>query len=763
MTDKTISLKVQEAYQEEAYKGIVRIDSQTMREIGVKSGEIVEIKGGRTSVGIVDRAYPSDIGQRIIRMDGIIRRNARTGIGEEVKVQKADVREAKTITIAPAQQGVMIQAANPSLFKQGLLGRAVTKGDVISLGGAKRRKRTMSGSPFEDIFNVFEEINSTSFGFGSLKFIVADIDPSKQPAIITENTSLKISSKTVEVKEGEEKIPEVNYEDIGGLQEEIKKIREMVELPLKNPEIFESLGISPPKGVLLHGPPGTGKTLLAKAVATETNANFILVNGPELLSKFYGETEKKIRKLFEDAEKNAPTIIFIDEIDAIAPKREETYGEVERRMVSQLLTVMDGLNSRGRVIVIGATNRQNSLDPALRRPGRFDREINIGVPNKEGRLKILQIHTRNMPLTKDVDLVAIASKTHGFVGADLESLCKEAAMNVIRREMPKLNLKEGEISQELKARLQVTKDDFIAARKIVRPSSLREVLVEAPDVKWTDVGGLDSLKEELKEAIEWPLKYPQTFTRMGIKPPRGILMYGPPGTGKTLLAKAVANESESNFILVKGPELLTKWVGESEKGVRKIFEKARETSPTIIFFDEIDALATRRGLDSGSQVTERVVNALLAEMDGLEELNDVVVLAATNRPDLVDPALMRPGRFDRIIATQLPDEKTRLAVLKVHTRTIPLAKDVNLEEINKKLEFFNGADIQGLCREAAMAALRKDKESTEVTQANFEKALEKIMPSLQQEEIKKYKTIEEKYLKAARVAQQKPINQSYLG
>ncbi len=763
MTDKTISLKVQEAYQEEAYKGIVRIDSQTMREIGVKSGEIVEIQGGRTSVGIVDRAYPSDIGQKIIRMDGIIRRNARTGIGEEVKIKKADVREAKTITIAPAQQGVMIQAANPALFKQGLLGRAVTKGDVISLGGAKRRKRTMSGSPFEDIFNVFEEINSTSFGFGSLKFIVADLDPSKQPAIITENTSLKISAKTVEVKEGEEKIPEVNYEDIGGLQEEIKKIREMVELPLKNPEIFESLGISPPKGVLLHGPPGTGKTLLAKAVATETNANFILVNGPELLSKFYGETEKKIRKLFEDAEKNAPTIIFIDEIDAIAPKREETYGEVERRMVSQLLTVMDGLNARGRVIVIGATNRQNSLDPALRRPGRFDREINIGVPNKEGRLKILQIHTRNMPLTKDVDLEAIASKTHGFVGADLESLCKEAAMNVIRREMPKLNLKEGEVSSDLKSKLQVKKEDFVAARKIVRPSSLREVLVEAPDVKWTDVGGLDSLKGELKEAIEWPLKYPHTFNKMGIKPPRGILMYGPPGTGKTLLAKAVANESESNFILVKGPELLTKWVGESEKGVRKIFEKARETSPTIIFFDEIDALATRRGLDSGSQVTERVVNALLAEMDGLEELTDVVVLAATNRPDLVDPALMRPGRFDRIIATQLPDEKTRLEVLKVHTRTIPLAKDVNLEEVNKKLEDFNGADIQGLCREAAMVALRANKESTEVTMANFEKAIEKIMPSLKQEEIEKYKNIEEKYLKAARVAQQKPIKQSYLG
>ena len=762
MAEKKIKLKVQEAYQEEAYKGIVRIDSQTMREIGVKAGDIVEITGGRSTVGIVDRAYPSDIGQKIIRMDGIIRRNARTGIGENVSIKKADVREAKTITIAPAQQGVMIQAANPELFKQGLLGRAVMKGDIISLGGAKRRKRTMTGSPFEDIFNVFEELGTPAFGFGSLKFIVADLNP-KDIAIITENTTLKISSKTIEVTEAEEKVPEVTYEDIGGLDEEVTKIREMVELPLKNPEIFESLGISPPKGVLLHGPPGTGKTLLAKAVANETNANFILVNGPELLSKFYGETEKKIRNLFEEAEKNAPSIIFIDEIDAIAPKREDTYGEVERRMVSQLLTVMDGLNARGRVIVIGATNRQNSLDPALRRPGRFDREITIGVPNKEGRLKILKIHTRNMPLTKDVDLEAISSKTHGFVGADLESLCKEAAMNVIRRELPNFNVKDGEVSQELRSNLKVTAEDFIAARKLVRPSSLREVLVEAPDVNWTDIGGLVELKEELREAIEWPLKFPTTFQRMGIKPPRGILMYGPPGTGKTLLAKAVANESESNFILVKGPELLTKWVGESEKGVRKIFEKARQTAPTIIFFDEIDALATRRGLDAGSQVTERVVNALLAEMDGLEELTDVVVLAATNRPDLVDPALMRPGRFDRIISTTLPGEKTRLEILKVHTKDMPLAENVNFEELNKKLEEFNGADIQGLCREAGMMALRKDKDSKTVTHADFEKALEKTMPSLKQEDIKKYKTIEDKYLRAARVAQQQPVRQTYMG
>ncbi len=763
MTEKTSSVKVQEAYQEEAYKGIVRIDSQTMREIGVKAGDIIEIIGGRTTLGIVDRAYPSDIGQQIIRMDGLIRRNARTGIGESVKIKKAEIREAKAITIAPAQQGVMIQAANPEIFKQGLLGRAVVKGDIISLGGTKRRRRTMEDSPFEEIFNVFEDLTGPAFGFGSLKFVVADLNP-KAPAIITENTSLKISSKSVDVAEAEEKAPEVTYEDIGGLEEEVKKIREMVELPLRNPQIFESLGISPPKGVLLHGPPGTGKTLLAKAVASETNANFILVNGPELLSKFYGETEKKIRNLFEDAEKNAPTIIFIDEIDAIAPKREDTYGEVERRMVSQLLTMMDGLKSRGRVIVIGATNRQNALDPALRRPGRFDREIDIGVPNREGRLKIMKIHTRNMPMAKDVKLEEIAAKTHGFVGADLESVCKEAAMNVIRREMPKISqMKEGEeVSQEIKSGLVVAAADFTAALKIVRPSSLREVLIEAPDVKWEDVGGLTELKQELQEAIEWPLKNPQHFKRMGIKPPRGILMYGPPGTGKTLLAKAVANESESNFILVKGPELLNKWVGESEKGVKKVFERARQSAPTIIFFDEIDALATRRGLDAGSQVTERVVNALLAEMDGLEELTDVVVLAATNRPDLVDPALLRPGRFDRIIATQLPDEKTRMEILKINTRDMPLAKDVSLDEINKKLEDFSGADIHGLCREAAMMALRENIENKQVTMAHFEKALEKTMPSLKQEDIKRYKTIEEKYLRAARIAQQS-VGQTYMG
>ena len=900
MTQQEISLKVQEALQEEAYKGIVRIDAQTMRQIDVRAGDIIEIEGGRKTVGIVDRSYPSDIGQTIIRMDGILRRNAKTGIGETVKVRKLEVREAKSITIAPAQQGVMIQANN-ELFKQGLLGRAVVKGDIISLGGARRRRRTLSGSNFDDIFNVFEEGFMGNFGFGSLKFIVAETTP-KTAVIITENTEVKVSSKAVQVTE--ERVPDVTYEDIGCLEEEIKKLREMVELPIKNPEIFERLGVEPPKGVLLYGPPGTGKTLLAKAVANESEANFLLVNGPELTSKFYGETEKRIRDLFEEAEKNAPSIIFIDEIDALAPKRDETYGEVERRMVSQLLTVMDGLKSRGRVVVIGATNRPNSIDPALRRPGRFDREISIGVPNKAGRLNVLKIHTRNMPIEgqldkeimgkellhelesylkenkierekteqqlndlklkkagekslldkltnvitgliskiekiegyhelfikkdklneliteisqietnkvkieegearsillekkkaklsenyeiiiKDLkefkiinsnffnkirdksakkDLERLADITHGFVGADLQALCKEAAMNVIRRVLPDLKGESEKISPEVLAKLVITAEDFRAALKIVRPSALREVLIERPTTTWEDVGGLQELKQQLKEAVEWPLKNPKMFSRLGIKPPRGILIYGPPGTGKTMLARAVAHESEANFISVKGPEVLSKWVGESEKAVRKIFEKARQTAPTIIFFDEIDAVAPRRGTDSGSNVTERIVNTMLVEMDGLEELADVVVIAATNRPDLVDPSLLRPGRFDRVIAAPMPGKDSRLAILKVHIGKMPLTKDVDIDKLAEKTEGYSGADIYGLVREAAMHALRKNAEANEVTAADFEEALKKVSPSLKEEDLKRYKDVEEKYLRKAKIASVVAQRPSYLG
>ncbi|QQG39189.1 MAG: CDC48 family AAA ATPase [Candidatus Woesearchaeota archaeon] len=745
---KEVKLKVMEALQEEAYKGIVRIDSDTMRELGVRPGDIVEIEGGRKTVGIVDRAYPTDVGEAIIRMDGIVRRNAKTGISEVVIVRKTEIKEAKAITIAPAQKGVMIQA-HPDVFKRGLLGRAVVKGDIVSLGGAKRRRKTMADSPFfDDVFSVLEESFMGNFGFGSLKFLVADANP-KVSVIITENTSIKVSPKSVEISD--EKIPDITYEDIGGLSEEIKKIREMVELPLRHPEVFERLGVEPPKGVLLHGPPGSGKTLLARAVANETNSNFILVNGPEIMNKFVGEAEKRIREIFEDAEKNSPSIIFIDEIDAIAPKREESYSEVERRVVSQLLTTMDGLKARGKVVVIGATNRPNSIDPALRRPGRFDREINIGVPDKSGRLQVLKVHTRNMPIARDVDLKKLAEITYGFVGADLSALCKEAAMNVVRKLLPDLKFKEGTtIPKEILEKLQVTEKDFKEALKVVRPSALREVLIETPNVGWEDIGGLVELKQELKEAVEWPLKNPKIFKRVGIRPPKGILLYGPPGTGKTLLAKAVAKESEANFILVKGPELISKWVGESEKGVRKIFEKARQAAPTIIFFDEIDAIAARRGTELGAKVTERMVNQLLTEMDGLEEMHDIVVIGATNRPDMLDPGLLRPGRFDRVITTKIPAFEERLAIFKIHTEGMPIARDVDLKKLAEVTENYVGADIENVCREAGMIALRDDIEAKEVKMDHFQKALQRITYSMEPEEIKRYAEIEQMYLNKAR-------------
>ncbi|MBS3155701.1 CDC48 family AAA ATPase [Candidatus Woesearchaeota archaeon] len=763
MEKKETKLKVMEALQEEAYKGIVRIDSETMHFIGVHPGDIVEIEGARGTVGIVDRAYPTDVGQSIIRMDGILRRNAKTGIGENVKVRKANIKEASAITIAPAQKGVMVRA-DPELFKRVLLGRAVVKGDIIVPGGVRQRKRAMNESPFfEDVFNnMFEESFSIgTFGLAGLRFIVVSTTPKNDPVLITESTTITLNPKAVEVSE--EKVLEVTYEDVGGIEEEVTKVREMVELPLKHPEIFEKLGIQPPAGVLLHGPPGSGKTLLAKAVANESEANFILVNGPEIMNKFYGESERKIRSIFEEAEKNAPSIIFFDEIDAIAPKREETYGEVERRVVSQLLTQMDGLKKRGKVVVIGATNRPNAIDPALRRPGRFDREISIGVPNKKGRLNILKIHTRLMPLTKDVSLEKLAEVTHGFVGADLSALTKEAAMNVLRRILPDIKLGEkSEIPKKILENLKITSKDFQEALKIVRPSVLREVLIETPNIKWEDIGGLANIKKELKETIEWPLKNPKIFKRMGIRPPRGLLIYGPPGTGKTLLAKAVAKEAEANFISVKGPELLNKWVGESEKGIRKVFERARQVAPAIIFFDELDAIAPRRGAYEGEgNVTERVVNTLLAEMDGLEDLHDVIIIGATNRPDIIDPALLRPGRFDRLLLTPPPSEEGRIQILKIHTQKMPLAKDVDLKELSTLTDGYVGADVEALCREAGIEALRENVEAVEVTADHFKKALTRVRPSVSKETFERYKEIEGNYLQKARAGLKELPN--YLG
>ncbi len=757
---KELKLKVAEAIQDDVNKGVVRVDSSFMHELGIRPGDIVEIKGERTTVAVTDRAYPGDIGLNIIRMDGLIRRNAKAGIGEIVTIRKAEVVEAKKVVIAPQRKGIVIRA-NPVIFKQGLLGRAVSKGDIVSLGGTRRRRSAMSSNPLfgEDFFNMLDE-SLVGFGLGDLKFVVVDTNP-KQPVLITEQTEVKFNPEATEVSE--ERLLEVTYEDIGGLHDEIKKIREMVELPLKHPELFEALGIEPPKGVLLHGPPGTGKTLLAKAVANETAANFILINGPEIMSKYYGQSEENLRKKFEEAEKNAPTIIFIDEIDAIASKREESKGEVERRVVAQLLALMDGLKSRGKVIVIGATNIPNELDPALRRPGRFDRELEIGVPDQEGRHKILRIHTRHMPLAKNVDLKEFADITHGFVGADLAALAKEAAMNLLRNIYPELKLEEDQpIPREILEKLKVTKKDFVEALRVVRPSALREVFIEVPDVKWKDVGGLSDVQQELVEAVEWPLQHPEVFERMGIKPPKGILLYGPPGTGKTLLAKAVANESKANFILVKGPELLSKWVGESEKAVRKIFEKARQTSPAIIFFDEIDSLAPRRGASSDSHVSERVVNQLLTEMDGLVDLHNIVILGATNRPDIVDTALLRPGRFDRIILAPAPNKKARQEIFNIHTKGMPLDKSVKIEELAEKTEGYVGADIEAICKEAAILALRKDLKAKKIKAKHFEDALKKVSPSVSKEVAKAYKDILKQF-SAARGEEMKENKPAYFG
>jgi transitional endoplasmic reticulum ATPase len=556
--------------------------------------------------------------------------------------------------------------------------------------------------------------------------------------MVTEGTVVEIS--TTPAKRIEE-VSGITYEDIGGLHEELQRIREMIELPLKHPELFRHLGIEPPKGVILYGPPGTGKTLIAKAIANETGAHFISINGPEIMSKFYGESEARLREVFQEAEQNAPSIVFIDELDAIAPKRGEVTGEVERRVVSQLLTLMDGLKSRGQVVVIGATNRIEAIDPALRRPGRFDREIRIGVPDRNGRREILLIHTRRMPLAEDVDLDELADITHGFVGADIAALVREAAMNALRRYLPEIDLEKEVIPAEVLEKIKVSREDFANALKTIQPSALREVVLEVPNVKWTDIGGLEAVKQELMEAVEWPLKYPEVFKRLGIRPPRGILLYGPPGTGKTLLAKAVATESQANFISVKGPEVLSKWVGESEKAVREIFRKARETAPCIIFFDELDSIAPRRGFHTDAGVTDRIVNQLLTEMDGIQSLKGVVVLGATNRPDILDPALLRPGRFDRVLYVPPPDKAARLAIFKIHTREMPLDEDVDLDILASVTEGYTGADIEAVVREAAMLAARENINAQKVSMRHFEKALLKIKPSVGAEEKAEYDRI----------------------
>jgi len=705
---KEVQLRVAEARQRDIGRKIARLDSRAIRELGLSPGDLVEIIGKRSTLAIVWPPYKEDDGMGLIRIDGEVRRNAGVSVGDYVRVAKANARPATKIVLAPFESLPFV-GDFARIVRSQLLNLPVMKGDIIVI----------------PVLGMGVELKVTS------------TSPTNA-VIVTENTAVEVS--TTPVRRIEE-VGGVTYEDIGGLHEELQRIREMVELPLKHPELFRHLGIDPPKGVILYGPPGCGKTLIAKAIANETGAHFISINGPEIMSKFYGESEARLREVFQEAEQNAPSIIFIDELDAIAPKRGEVTGEVERRVVSQLLTLMDGLKTRGQVIVIGATNRIEAVDPALRRPGRFDREIRIGVPDRNGRKEILQIHTRRMPLAEDVDLDELADITHGFTGADIAALCREAAMSALRRFLPKIDLERETIPAEILEQIKVTREDFSNALRIVQPSALREVILEIPNVRWEDIGDLERVKQELREAVEWPLKYPDVFKRLGIRPPRGILLYGPPGTGKTLLAKAVATESEANFISVKGPEVLSKWVGESEKAVREIFRKARETAPCIIFFDELDAIAPRRGMHTDAGVTDRIVNQILTEMDGIQILKGVVVIGATNRPDILDPALLRPGRFDRVMYVPPPDERGRYQIFQIHTREMPLDDDVDLRRLAEMTEGYTGADIEAVCREAALTAAREDLNIKKVSMRHFLAALEKVKPSITPEQKREYEKI----------------------
>jgi transitional endoplasmic reticulum ATPase len=716
MPKSEATLRVVEALQQDVSYGRARLDGQTRVELNLSPGDIIEIRGSKTTAAVVWRSHPGDEGKGIIHIDNLTRKNAGISIGDKVTIRKAEVKPAKQVTLAPAiSQDQQIQFGDgiDALAKRGLLKRPVVQGDIVVVP------------------------NIALFG-NALPFSVVSTGP-KGIVLINEETQIKVNEEAASQAVAG---PSVSYEDIGGLKNELQNVREMIELPLKHPELFDRLGIDPPKGVLLYGPPGTGKTMIAKAVANEAGASFYTINGPEIMSKFYGQSEENLRKTFEEAEKNAPSIIFIDEMDAIAPKRDEVQGEVERRVVSQMLTLMDGLKGRGKIIVIGATNRVDSVDEALRRPGRFDREVEIGVPDREGRMEILLIQTRNMPKDDDVDLEFLAQNTYGFVGADMMALAREAAMKALRRYLPEIDLDEP-VPTEVLERMVVKMDDFKEALRIVDPSALREFLLEVPTVTWDDVGGLPEVKQALKEAVEWPLEDSESFERMGIRPPRGILLYGPPGTGKTLLAKAVANESGANFLSVKGPEVLSKWVGESEKAVREIFKKAKQSSPSIVFLDELDAIAPRRGAYEGSHVTESIVNQLLTSIDGMEGMEGVVVIGATNRPDIIDPGLLRAGRFDRLIKVGAPDEDARHAILKVHAAKMPLGKDVDLKDLAKLTKGYVGADLEALCREAAMIALREDRKSRAISKNHFEEALRSVRSSVTDEVIKYYDRLAE--------------------
>jgi transitional endoplasmic reticulum ATPase len=718
---KEVRIRVAEAKQRDAGRGgKARIDDTAMLALNLAVGDIVSIKGKRATAAVAWPAYPEDRDIGILRIDGLLRKNAGASINDYVVISKAEVNDASAVTLASVDMRLNVDEDFTKFVKGRLLDFPVVEGDsvyVVILG---------SVIPFKAI----------------------RVKPSGIVKIVPSTELQVLGEPSVSVKG----MSRVTYEDVGGLYEEVRRTREMIELPLRHPELFQRLGIEAPKGVLLYGPPGCGKTLLAKAVANESEANFFSINGPEIMSKFYGESEERLREIFEKGQNNAPSIIFVDELDAIAPKREEVTGEVERRVVAQLLSLMDGLEARGNVIVIGATNRVNAIDPALRRPGRFDREIELGVPDKTGRLEILQIHSREMPLAKNVDLGQLSGITHGYTGADVAALCREAAMKALRRYLPEINLEEQRIPPELLETMEVNADDFLMAFREITPTAMREIYIEVPSVYWRDIGGLYEVKQHLVESVEWPIKHPDKFKRMGIEPPKGVLLYGPPGCGKTLLAKAVATESEMNFISIKGPEVFSKWVGESEKAIREIFRKGRMAAPAVIFIDEVDSLIAMRGAGySDSGVTGRVISQLLTELDGLESLQNVIVIAATNRPDIIDPAMLRPGRFDRLIYVPAPDEESRLEIFRVYTKGMPFADDVDLTTLARDTIEYSGADIAALCREAGMQVLRKSTGSTTVSMTDFKKAMDVIGPTITPEMEIWYRNVSKQFRKPVKV------------
>ena len=714
-----LTLQVANMRPQDAGASIARLPTAAMSKLGLSEGDLVELIGKRHTAALAVRPYPEDEGLNIIRLDGLQRVNAGATSGDHIEIRKADARPATRIVLAPAQKNMVLQGSGDALLRT-FMYRPMVAGDVISTSVQQRSRDPQL---------------LQAYGLQEIRLVVVSTQP-RGIVQVTEDTAIELRPQFEEPREARR--ADVTYDDIGGLGSSVEQVREMVELPLRHPELFQRLGIDPPKGVLLYGPPGTGKTLLARAVANETEANFYHIAGPEIMGSKYGESEERLRQVFQEASQNAPSIIFIDEIDSIAPKREQVTGEVERRIVAQLLTLMDGLEPRQNIVVIGATNRRDAIDEALRRPGRFDREIVIGVPDQNGRREVLAIHTRGMPLAEGADLDEIARTTYGFVGADLGALVREAAMDALRRVLPDINLKEG-IPAEVLEKLTVSQDDFNSAMKRIQPSALREIMIQAPNVRWDDVGGLDDAQLKLKEGVELPLRSPQSFKRMGIRPAKGFLLFGPPGTGKTLLAKAVAREAEANFVATKSSDLLSKWYGESEQQVSRLFERARQVAPTVIFIDEIDSLAPARGGGLGEPaVTERVVNTLLAEMDGLEDMQGVVVMGATNRPNLLDPALLRPGRFDELVYVPVPDLTGRRKILGIHTRKMPLADDVSLDDLAEKTERFTGADLEDLTRRAGLIALRQSIDASTVSKEDFATALQEVRPSVTPEVEREY-------------------------